>query len=75
MQMLCRACGNEMAASEFCPECNEAVLWKCSSCDRENDKSIHTYHQAAETERSNKAASVVGAVLTVVSGMSMIIPL
>ncbi|WP_415283994.1 hypothetical protein [Candidatus Nitrososphaera sp. FF02] len=63
-----------MAASEFCPECNEAIVWKCSSCDRENDKSIHTYHPQSEGS-SSKAASVVGAVLSVVSSMGLIVHL
>ena len=63
-----------MAASEFCPECNEAIVWKCSSCDRENDKSIHTYHPQSEGSGS-KAASVVGAVLSVVSSMGLIVHL
>ncbi|AIF84109.1 hypothetical protein NTE_02052 [Candidatus Nitrososphaera evergladensis SR1] len=65
-----------MNAAEFCPECNEAVLWKCSSCDRENDKSIHTSHPVeSEAPPSTRAASVVGAILTMVSGMSVALTL
>ncbi|HEX6562623.1 MAG TPA: hypothetical protein VF016_11410 [Nitrososphaera sp.] len=64
-----------MNAAEFCPECNEAVLWKCSSCDRENDKSIHTYHPAERDSPSARAASVMGAILTMVSGMSVALTL
>jgi plastocyanin len=30
--MLCRTCGNEMIASEYCSDCNEAVKWRCSVC-------------------------------------------
>jgi hypothetical protein len=26
---------------EYCKSCSEAVQWKCSKCERENDKSIH----------------------------------
>jgi len=26
---------------EYCTSCNEAVQWKCSKCEKENDKSIH----------------------------------
>lgn len=42
LRMLCRSCGNEMNPFEYCTSCNEAVLWKCSKCERENDKSIHS---------------------------------
>lgn len=35
---------------EFCSSCNEAVQWKCSNCDRENDKSIHTHYENVTTE-------------------------
>lgn len=59
-----------MDAAEFCPECNEAVLWRCSSCDRENDKSIHTLHPG-EREGYSRATTVVGAILTMVSGMGV----
>ncbi|AIC14902.1 hypothetical protein [Nitrososphaera viennensis] len=65
-----------MNAAEFCPECNEAVLWRCSSCDRENDKSIHTYHHVeSEGAPPSRAASVVGTILTMVSGMGVAITL
>jgi hypothetical protein len=40
--MLCRACGNEMVEFEYCHNCNEAIHWKCSTCYKENEKSIHT---------------------------------
>jgi hypothetical protein len=40
-QVLCRSCGNEMNPLEYCKSCSEAVQWKCSKCERENDKSIH----------------------------------
>jgi ribosome-binding protein aMBF1 (putative translation factor) len=73
--MLCRACGSEMDAAEFCPECNESVLWKCSSCDRENDRSIHTYHPVESEGPSSRAASVMGAILTMVSGVGAAITL
>ncbi|HVX03473.1 MAG TPA: hypothetical protein VHA09_10010 [Nitrososphaera sp.] len=63
-----------MDAAEFCSECNEAVLWKCSYCDRENDKSIHTSHPV-EGEGYSKATAVVGAILTAVSGMSVALTL
>lgn len=61
--MHCRACGTEMEAAENCPSCNEAVLWKCPSCEKENDRSIHTYHAS----RSSWAASLVWAALSMMS--------
>lgn len=70
--MLCRACGSEMTAEEFCPSCNEAVLWKCSSCQRENDRSVHTYHPS--TESPSRTVSFIGAALSLVSGLYAIAP-
>lgn len=61
-----------MNATEYCPSCNEAVLWKCTSCEKENDKSVHTYHPARA--ESSKTASVVGTLLSLVSGMCLIVP-
>jgi hypothetical protein len=70
--MLCRACGSEMTASEYCPSCNEAVLWKCLSCQKENDRSVHTYHP--QSEGLSRAASFIGAALGVVSGLYVLSP-
>ena len=70
--MLCRACGAEMLATEYCPSCNEAVLWKCSSCEKENDKSVHTYHP--QKQESSRTASVVGTLISLVSGMCLVVP-
>lgn len=61
--MICRACGSEMEPTETCPSCNEAVLWKCPSCQKENDRSIHTYHA-----RSSWAASLFWTALSMMSG-------
>ena len=46
--MLCRACGNEMIAFEYCSDCNEAIQGKCSVCDRQNEKSVHTHCNQGE---------------------------
>lgn len=62
--MHCRACGAEMVATENCPSCNEAVLWKCPSCEKENDRSVHTYH----ANNSSRAASLLWAALSMMSG-------
>jgi len=70
--MLCRACGAEMVATEYCSSCNEAVLWKCSSCEKENDKSVHTYHPPRP--ESARTASVVGALISVASGLYLVVP-
>ena len=73
--MLCRACGNELLAFEYCPECNEAIHWKCSSCEKENEKSVHTHNSIQKVQDISKKASVAGAaaVATLVSGLSSII--
>lgn len=70
--MLCRACGSEMMASEYCSSCNEAVLWKCSSCHRENDRSVHTNHP--QSEGPSRVTSLIGAALGVVSGLYALNP-
>ncbi|HXV46441.1 MAG TPA: hypothetical protein VD736_07205 [Nitrososphaera sp.] len=70
--MLCRACGSEMVATEYCPSCNEAVLWKCSSCEKENDRSVHTWHPPRA--ESSRTASVVGALISLVSGLTVVVP-
>jgi hypothetical protein len=61
-----------MTAEEFCPSCNEAVLWKCSSCHRENDRSVHTYHP--ESESPSRTVSLIGAALSLMSGLYVIAP-
>jgi len=61
-----------MVASEYCPSCNEAVLWKCNSCEKENDKSVHTYHPPRP--ESSTTASVVGTLIGFVSGLYVIVP-
>ena len=74
--MLCRACGGEMLATEYCSDCNEAVLWKCSSCEKENDKSVHTYHptesESPKTSSPSSSSAVVGTLVGIVSGLYML---
>lgn len=76
--MLCRACGGEMVGTEYCSDCNEAVLWKCSSCEKENDKSVHTYHPTkSESPKtpypsSSSSSAVVGTLVGIVSGLYML---
>ena len=73
--MLCRGCGNELIAFEYCPECDEAIHWKCTSCERENEKSVHTHTNMRKVQDLSKKASVAGAAAaaTLVSGLSTII--
>jgi hypothetical protein len=61
-----------MVATEYCPSCNEAVLWKCSTCEKENDRSVHTYHPPRP--ESSRTASVVGALMSLVSGLTVVVP-
>jgi hypothetical protein len=68
-----------MVATEYCSDCNEAVLWKCSSCEKENDKSVHTYHptksessKTSSSSSSSSSSSVVGTVVGIVSGLYML---
>jgi hypothetical protein len=41
--MLCRGCGNEMNAIEYCLNCNETIHWRCRNCDKESERSVHTH--------------------------------
>ncbi len=63
-----------MIATEYCDSCNEGILWKCSSCEKENDRSIHTYHPGFRDVDLTKAApaSVVGILMSVVSGFTAV---
>ncbi|HEY8140244.1 MAG TPA: hypothetical protein VIE86_04085 [Nitrososphaera sp.] len=71
--MLCRACGGDMIATEYCDSCNEGILWKCIVCDKINDKSVHTYHPPLQEEFSTVApTSVVGILATLVSGLTAV---
>jgi predicted RNA-binding Zn-ribbon protein involved in translation (DUF1610 family) len=78
LSMLCRACGQEMVGFEYCPGCSEAIHWKCNSCKKENEKSIHI-HEVREKDKetpSAKKASIglatVAAVSSCVSGLSIV---
>ncbi len=61
-----------MIATEYCGSCNEGVLWKCTSCDKTNDRSVHTYHPQLQEEFPAAApASVVGILTTLFSGLTV----
>jgi hypothetical protein len=61
-----------MIEAEYCPACSEAVLWKCTICERENERSVHTYHPA--TGESTRIVSAVGALIGLVSGLYVMVP-
>ncbi|HEX2013625.1 MAG TPA: hypothetical protein VLA68_00215 [Nitrososphaera sp.] len=65
-----------MSATEYCPSCSEGILWKCNSCEKENDRSIHTYHATSREEWTTTAtsapASVVGLLVSVASSLTMV---
>ena len=63
-----------MSPTEYCPDCNEAVLWKCGGCEKENDRSVHTYHPEKQ-ESSRTASAVVGALVSLVSGVVVMVPM
>jgi hypothetical protein len=52
----CRACGGESEPIALCTLCEEDVKWKCASCRRETDVSIHT-HNGSIVEPKNIGAS------------------
>jgi hypothetical protein len=67
--MLCRACGQEMVAFEYCLHCNEVIHWRCGTCGKENEKSVHTHYLQEDDSRISSselgaAASVVAIITT-----------
>ena len=66
--MLCRACGNNMIAFEYCSDCNEAIHWRCVTCKKENDRSVHTHR----IQESSKLTSTFGTIVALASGLSII---
>jgi len=61
--MLCRACGNELIPFEYCPDCDEAIHWRCSICEKENEKSVHS-HYFNQIQRKASMAGAAAAVVT-----------
>jgi hypothetical protein len=47
----CRACGGGTEPIASCPACEESVQWKCDSCSKETDVSIHTHDGRVFTEQ------------------------
>jgi predicted RNA-binding Zn-ribbon protein involved in translation (DUF1610 family) len=33
-----------MNAIECCPDCDESIQWRCNSCEKKNEKSIHIHY-------------------------------
>jgi hypothetical protein len=63
-----------MNAFEYCTSCNEAILWKCSRCERENDKSIHSRCKTVAANISSVAlvlqSAVTAACISGLAGMT-----
>lgn len=62
-----------MNSAEYCPACNEAILWKCSACEKESERSVHTLHPPAE-EASGRSTAMVSTALGVMSGLYVFMP-
>jgi predicted amidophosphoribosyltransferase len=43
IHMLCRSCGQELDPIRACAMCKETVQWKCFTCNKEGDTSIHVH--------------------------------
>ena len=39
----CRSCGGDLDQIAQCPACEESIQWRCGSCSKETDVSIHTH--------------------------------
>lgn len=62
-----------MLPTEYCSSCNEGVQWKCGTCEKENDKSVHTYHPGSEELSRVLHSSLVGAIACLASGLTLVI--
>ena len=71
--MLCKSCGEEMIAFEYCQNCNEAVHWRCSVCKKQNEKSVHTHNMQEYFPKSSVAGVAAVATTTFISGLSTLI--
>jgi len=40
----CRGCGNEIEPILICPACEQIVQWKCVSCAKETEVSVHSHN-------------------------------
>lgn len=68
--MLCRACGNELIPFEYCPDCDEAIHWRCSICEKENEKSVHSHYLNNQIQRKASMAGATAACSHSVPGLS-----
>jgi len=61
----CRACGGELRQIALCPTCEESVQWKCVSCSKDTDVSIHTHGgviiRPRDIDRVGKEAALTAA--------------
>jgi hypothetical protein len=62
-----------MSATEYCPSCNEGIVWKCGSCEKENDRSVHTYHPGSDEIPKTVPPSLVGAIVCLTGGFTFTI--
>jgi hypothetical protein len=62
-----------MQPTEYCPSCNEGIVWKCALCEKENDKSVHTYHPNSDNLPRSIASPVVGALVCIASSFAFAI--
>ncbi|HJS82599.1 MAG TPA: hypothetical protein VJ742_07155 [Nitrososphaera sp.] len=58
-----------MNPTEYCAACNEGIQWKCSVCEKENDKSVHTYHPGTEELSTTVHSSIVGTLAFLATGL------
>jgi hypothetical protein len=61
-----------MQPIEYCPSCNEGIVWKCASCEKENDKSVHTYHPDSD-QLPKMPSTVVGAIACIAGSLTFAI--
>lgn len=62
--MRCRAYGNELNPIKYCPECNEAIHWRCTIYEKENAKSVHSHYYNEQRKASMIGGAAAAAVVT-----------
>ena len=62
-----------MSATEYCPSCSEGILWKCTTCEKENDKSVHTHYMSSTEIPNTVPSSVVGALACLATSLTIVV--
>ena len=69
-KFICEKCGNELNGNEeFCPNCNEKIVYKCKKCGKELTNGKQDICPFCNTECKEKADGFWGTVLPIASSI------